>query len=108
MHIVAVWVTKGGDKDIEDSGAKQGLTVAGEGGEGVIKGVLVSILDDWGVQHNEENRKDFLVHNANGVGMVLANTDANGEELIADAHHLLTSQISKKADDTITCYPRWV
>ncbi|CAN0863794.1 Subtilisin-like protease SBT1.7 [Linum grandiflorum] len=50
------------------------------------------------------DRKGSVVKEAGGLGMVLANTAANGEELVADAHLLPTAAIGQKNGDEIKRY----
>ncbi|XP_073117139.1 subtilisin-like protease SBT1.7 [Elaeis guineensis] len=75
-----------------------------EGDEEMMKGVLISVLDDQSVQHNKKDEKGVLMYDVDGVEMVLTNTDANGKDLIVDAHLLPTSRVSKKTNDAITTY----
>ncbi|GLT65190.1 hypothetical protein SLA2020_376340 [Shorea laevis] len=49
-------------------------------------------------------RKGLVVKEAGGVGMILANTDTYGEELIADAHILPSSAVGEKTGDAIKKY----
>lgn len=49
-------------------------------------------------------QKGVEVKAAGGLGMVLANTAANGEELVADAHLLPTATVGKKAGDALKAY----
>lgn len=48
--------------------------------------------------------KGEVVKSAGGVGMILSNTDANGEELVADCHLLPASAVGEKSGDTIKQY----
>ncbi|KAI9165447.1 hypothetical protein LWI28_017836 [Acer negundo] len=45
-------------------------------------------------------QKGAVVKAAGGLGMVLANTAANGEELVADAHLLPATTVGQKSDTT--------
>lgn len=65
-----------------------------------VKGKVV--LCDRGV--NARVQKGSVVKAAGGVGMVLANTDANGDELVADAHLLPATAVTQKAGDDIKSY----
>ncbi|WOL15431.1 hypothetical protein Cni_G24212 [Canna indica] len=60
------------------------------------------VLCDRGI--NARVQKGFVVRDAGGTGMVLANTAANGEELVADAHLLPASAVGEKAGDAIKSY----
>ncbi|KAI3922348.1 hypothetical protein MKX01_006037 [Papaver californicum] len=53
---------------------------------------------------NARVAKGVVVKEAGGIGMVLANTAANGEELVADAHLLPASGVGVKAADAIKSY----
>lgn len=48
--------------------------------------------------------KGVAVKNAGGVGMILANTDSYGEELVADAHLIPSAAVGQKAGDAIKMY----
>ncbi|CAN0863810.1 Subtilisin-like protease SBT1.7 [Linum grandiflorum] len=65
-----------------------------------VKGKIV--LCDRGM--NARAQKGSVVKEAGGLGMVLANTAANGEELVADAHLLPTAAIGQKNGDEIKRY----
>ncbi|KAI3713025.1 hypothetical protein L1987_71595 [Smallanthus sonchifolius] len=65
-----------------------------------VKGKLV--LCDRGV--NARVQKGSVVKAAGGAGMVLTNTAANGEELVADAHLLPATTVGQKAGDEIRKY----
>ncbi|KAJ7944494.1 subtilisin-like protease [Quillaja saponaria] len=60
------------------------------------------VLCERGV--NARVQKGAVVKAAGGLGMVLANTAANGEELVADAHLLPTTAVGQKAGDAIKSY----
>ncbi|KDP41644.1 hypothetical protein JCGZ_16051 [Jatropha curcas] len=53
---------------------------------------------------NSRVQKGLEVKNAGGVGMILANTDLYGEELVADAHLLPTAAVGQKSGDIIKSY----
>ncbi|KAG6644334.1 subtilisin-like protease SBT1.7 [Carya illinoinensis] len=53
---------------------------------------------------NARVEKGLEVRKAGGVGMILANTDSYGEELVADAHLLPTAAVGRKAGDAIKNY----
>ncbi|KAK9044694.1 hypothetical protein V6N11_058588 [Hibiscus sabdariffa] len=60
------------------------------------------VLCDRGM--NARVQKGAVVKAAGGVGMVLANTAANGEELVADAHLLPATAVGQKSGDDIKGY----
>ncbi|XVE87033.1 hypothetical protein DITRI_Ditri18aG0083300 [Diplodiscus trichospermus] len=53
---------------------------------------------------NARVQKGAVVKAAGGLGMVLANTAANGEELVADAHLLPATAVGLKSGDAIKSY----
>ncbi|XP_071709822.1 subtilisin-like protease SBT1.7 [Rutidosis leptorrhynchoides] len=53
---------------------------------------------------NSRVQKGMVVKAAGGVGMILANTDTFGEELVADTHLIPSSTIGHKASDAIKSY----
>ncbi|CAH9110960.1 unnamed protein product [Cuscuta epithymum] len=65
-----------------------------------VRGKIV--LCDRGV--NARTEKGEVVRNAGGVGMVLANTAENGEELVADAHLLTATAVGERDGDIIRSY----
>lgn len=65
-----------------------------------VKGKIV--LCDRGV--NARVQKGAVVKAAGGLGMVLANTAANGAELVADAHLLPATTVTEKSGDAIRSY----
>ncbi|XP_042508409.1 subtilisin-like protease SBT1.7 [Macadamia integrifolia] len=74
-----------------------------------MKGTLIPskvagkiVLCDRGV--NARVQKGTVVKEAGGVGMILANTEANGEELVADAHLLPASAVGQSDGDIIKRY----
>ncbi|XP_023543760.1 subtilisin-like protease SBT1.7 [Cucurbita pepo subsp. pepo] len=60
------------------------------------------VFCDRGV--NPRVQKGAVVKAAGGIGMVLANTAANGEELVADSHLLPASAVGQKSGDIIRKY----
>lgn len=60
------------------------------------------VLCDRGV--NPRVQKGSVVREAGGVGMVLTNTAANGEELVADAHLLPGTGVGQKTGDAMKDY----
>nr|GMD55230.1 subtilisin-like protease SBT1.7 [Ipomoea batatas] len=65
-----------------------------------VKGKIV--LCDRGVTARVD--KGAVVKAAGGAGMVLANTDLQGEELVADAHLLPATAVGQKSGDAIKTY----
>lgn len=65
-----------------------------------VKGKIV--VCDRGL--NSRVEKGSVVKAAGGVGMILANSDSFGEELVADAHVLPASAVGQKAGDLIKKY----
>ncbi|KAK6939697.1 Subtilisin-like protease, fibronectin type-III domain [Dillenia turbinata] len=53
---------------------------------------------------NARVEKGMVVRDAGGAGMILANTEDYGEELIADAHFLPSASVGQKAGDAIKSY----
>ncbi|KAG6482095.1 hypothetical protein ZIOFF_058723 [Zingiber officinale] len=53
---------------------------------------------------NARAQKGFVVRDAGGAGMILTNTAAHGEELVADAYLIPTSAVGQKAGDAIKSY----
>ncbi|XP_039139808.1 subtilisin-like protease SBT1.7 [Dioscorea cayenensis subsp. rotundata] len=66
----------------------------------LVAGKLV--LCDRGI--NARVQKGYVVREAGGAGMILANTAANGEELVADAHLLPATGVGEKAASSIRSY----
>ncbi|KAL5988155.1 hypothetical protein ACLOJK_035918 [Asimina triloba] len=60
------------------------------------------VLCDRGV--SSRTQKGAVVRDAGGAGMILANTDSNGEELVADAHLLPATGVGQRAGDAIKAY----
>ena len=60
------------------------------------------VMCDRGV--NPRVQKGSVVKAAGGIGMVLANTGTNGEELVADAHLLPATAVGQKSGDAIKSY----
>lgn len=65
-----------------------------------VRGKIV--LCDRGI--NPRVQKGSVVKAAGGVGMVLTNTAANGEELVADAHLLPATAVGEKTGQEIKTY----
>ncbi|KAK9066773.1 hypothetical protein SSX86_014096 [Deinandra increscens subsp. villosa] len=53
---------------------------------------------------NSRAQKGMVVKAAGGLGMILANTDTFGEELVADTHLIPSSAIGQRAGDEIKRY----
>ncbi|KAK1323657.1 Subtilisin-like protease [Acorus calamus] len=60
------------------------------------------VLCDRGI--NARVQKGSVVKDAGGAGMILANTAANGEELVADAHLLPATGVGQKSGEAIKSY----
>ncbi|RRT66095.1 hypothetical protein B296_00012329 [Ensete ventricosum] len=60
------------------------------------------VLCDRGI--NSRVQKGYVVSEAGGAGMVLANSAGNGEELVADAHLLPATGVREKAGNAIRSY----
>ncbi|XP_028782767.1 subtilisin-like protease SBT1.8 [Neltuma alba] len=68
----------------------------------VVRGKVV--ICDRGI--NARVEKGEVVRDAGGVGMILANTAASGEELVADSHLLPALEVGRKVGDEIREYVR--
>ncbi|KAJ8750971.1 hypothetical protein K2173_016152 [Erythroxylum novogranatense] len=66
----------------------------------LVRGKVV--VCDRGI--NARVEKGAIVRDAGGVGMILANTAASGEELVADSHLLPTVAVGRKVGDMIREY----
>jgi subtilisin family serine protease len=53
---------------------------------------------------NARVQKGMVVRDAGGVGMILTNTDAYGEELVADTHLIPTAAVGQSTGDAIKKY----
>ncbi|XP_042377919.1 subtilisin-like protease SBT1.7 [Zingiber officinale] len=60
------------------------------------------VVCDRGI--NPRVQKGYVVHEAGGAGMVLANSPGKGEELVADAHLLPAAGTGEKAGNAIKAY----
>ncbi|KAF3975040.1 hypothetical protein CMV_001692 [Castanea mollissima] len=76
------------------------LCLSGTLNPGKVAGKIV--VCDRGL--NSRTEKGLVVKNAGGVGMMLANTDSFGEELLADAHLLPTAALGQNSADAIKAY----
>ncbi|KAL5698303.1 hypothetical protein ACHQM5_029361 [Ranunculus cassubicifolius] len=65
-----------------------------------VRGKIV--LCDRGISARVE--KGAVVRDAGGIGMILANTEASGEELVADSHLLPAVAVGRKIGDMIRAY----
>ncbi|KAL5559145.1 hypothetical protein UlMin_035356 [Ulmus minor] len=77
-----------------------GLCSTGTLARGKVAGKIV-ICDRGG---NSRVQKGKIVKEAGGVGMILANTESYGEELVADAHVLPTAAVGQKVGNVIKRY----
>ncbi|PWA47999.1 Peptidase S8/S53 domain-containing protein [Artemisia annua] len=68
--------------------------------QGSVTGKIV--MCERGVTWRE--KKGMVVKAAGGVGMILANTNTFGEELVADSHFIPSTAIGQKAGDAIKNY----
>ncbi|CAO2823157.1 unnamed protein product [Amaranthus hypochondriacus] len=88
-----------------NSGRRNGssnLCMSGSLDPSLVQGKVV--ICDRGV--NPRVEKGEVVKEAGGVGMILANTAANGEELVADSHLLPAVAVGLKVGDEIREYVR--
>lgn len=76
------------------------LCVPGSLPQGRVTGKIV--MCERGL--NSRVQKGMVVKAAGGVGMILANTDAFGEELVADTHLIPSTAIGQKGGDEIKRY----
>ncbi|KAK6139683.1 hypothetical protein DH2020_026571 [Rehmannia glutinosa] len=76
------------------------LCLAGSLDPAIVRGKVV--LCDRGISARVE--KGAVVKEAGGVGMILANTAASGEELVADSHLLPAVAVGRKVGDVIRQY----
>ncbi|KAJ9168049.1 hypothetical protein P3X46_019623 [Hevea brasiliensis] len=60
------------------------------------------VVCDRGI--NARVEKGAVVRDAGGIGMILANTESSGEELVADSHLLPAVAVGRKAGDMIREY----
>ncbi|CAK9155208.1 unnamed protein product [Ilex paraguariensis] len=78
------------------------LCLAGSLEPSIVKGKVV--VCDRGT--NGRVAKGVVVRDAGGVGMILANTAASGEELVADSHLLPALAVGRKMGDLIRNYAK--
>lgn len=62
------------------------------------------VICDRGV--NARVEKGAVVRDAGGIGMIMANTAASGEELVADSHLIPALAVGRKVGDLIRAYVR--
>ncbi|KAK2975515.1 hypothetical protein RJ640_009144 [Escallonia rubra] len=84
----------------KDGNSSANLCLPGSLEPGLVRGKVV--LCDRGV--NARVEKGAVVKEAGGVGMILANTAASGEELVADSHLLPAVAVGRKLGDVIRAY----
>uniref|UniRef100_A0A5B6YFZ0 Subtilisin-like protease n=1 Tax=Davidia involucrata TaxID=16924 RepID=A0A5B6YFZ0_DAVIN len=87
------------DKNSKSSG---NLCLPGSLEPEFVRGKVV--LCDRGI--NARVEKGAVVRDAGGVGMILANTAASGEELVADSHLIPAVAVGRKVGDLIRGYVR--
>ncbi|KAK4479028.1 hypothetical protein RD792_014538 [Penstemon davidsonii] len=82
------------------SNSSSNLCMLGSLDPKIVRGKVV--LCDRGV--NARVEKGAVVRDAGGVGMILANTEESGEELVADSHLLPAVAVGRKVGDVIREY----
>lgn len=82
------------------SNSSSNLCLQGSLDPDLVKGKVV--LCDRGV--NARVEKGVVVRDAGGIGMILANLAANGEELVADSHLLPALAVGRKTGDIVRKY----
>lgn len=86
----------------EGSNGSANLCLPGSLEPEFVRGKVV--ICDRGI--NARVEKGAVVRDAGGIGMILANTAASGEELVADSHLLPAVAVGKKAGDKIREYAK--
>jgi subtilisin family serine protease len=76
------------------------LCITGSLNSSMVEGKIV-VCDRGG---NARVAKGSAVKQAGGIGMILANTEENGEELIADSHLVPATMVGQAAGDKIRNY----
>ncbi|KAG8367142.1 hypothetical protein BUALT_Bualt16G0041900 [Buddleja alternifolia] len=93
-----------GEKNVElvynNGGNSSNLCLAGSLEPAAVRGKVV--VCDRGI--NPRVEKGLVVRDAGGVGMILANTAASGEELVADSHLLPAVAVGRRVGDMIREY----
>ncbi|XP_073132069.1 subtilisin-like protease SBT1.8 [Henckelia pumila] len=103
---VSLYSGKGmGEKEVElvynnGKNSSSNLCLAGSLDPTLVRGKVV--LCDRGISARVE--KGAVVKDAGGIGMILANTAASGEELVADSHLLPAVAVGRKVGDKIRQY----
>ncbi|KAL2501399.1 Subtilase family protein [Forsythia ovata] len=82
------------------SNTSSNLCLEGSLDPAIVRGKVV--VCDRGI--NARVEKGAVVRDAGGVGMILANTAASGEELVADSHLLPALEVGRKVGDIIREY----
>ncbi|CAJ1975746.1 unnamed protein product [Sphenostylis stenocarpa] len=85
------------NKGLNQSGS---ICMPGSLDPGLVRGKVV--VCDRGINARVEKGK--VVRDAGGVGMILANTEASGEELVADSHLLPAVAVGRIVGDQIRKY----
>ncbi|KAK4266084.1 hypothetical protein QN277_027056 [Acacia crassicarpa] len=105
---VSLYSGKGmGDRPVglvydKGSNSSTSMCMPGSLDPSVVRGKVV--ICDRGI--NARVEKGAVVRDAGGVGMILANTAASGEELVADSHLLPALEVGRKVGDEIREYVR--
>ncbi|KAL3830043.1 hypothetical protein ACJIZ3_018845 [Penstemon smallii] len=87
---------------VYDMGKNSDICLNGSLDASLVRGKVV--VCDRGI--NPRAEKGLVVKAAGGVGMILANTEVIGEELLADAHLVPTVAVGKKIGDIIRKYAK--
>ncbi|KAF2287126.1 hypothetical protein GH714_038358 [Hevea brasiliensis] len=82
------------------SSSSSNLCLPGSLEPALVRGKVV--VCDRGI--NARVEKGVVVRDAGGIGMILANTEVSGEELVADSHLLPAVSVGRKAGDMIREY----
>ncbi|KAJ0030290.1 hypothetical protein Pint_13516 [Pistacia integerrima] len=86
----------------EGSNGSANLCLPGSLQPELVRGKIV--ICDRGI--NARVEKGAVVRDAGGVGMIMANTAASGEELVADSHLLPAVAVGRKVGDKIREYAK--
>ncbi|KAM7258321.1 hypothetical protein ACFE04_014062 [Oxalis oulophora] len=87
---------------VYNKGNNSNLCMADSLDPALVRGKIV--VCDRGV--NPRVDKGVVVRDAGGIGMILANTAASGEELVADSHLLPAVAVGRKVGDQIRAYAK--
>lgn len=82
------------------SNESSNLCLPGSLEPGLVRGKVV--ICDRGI--NARIEKGAVVRDAGGVGMILANTEVSGEELVADSHLIPAVAVGRRTGDMIRAY----